>query len=634
MKIVTVIPLSKGVFKDQLSYFTSSEVSVGSLVTVPIRKKMIHALVTNITDAQTIKAQVKSAPFSIKKIEKVRSSPIFSEDFMKVAQKTADYFATTPGAVIESVIPKSILEAYGNNDLPKTNRVATRKNDSLKNEPYIFQSNDNERMSTYKSFIRESFAKQNSVFFCLPSAQKIEHVYNMLEKGIASYTYVLHSKLPKKEIVTTWKKVLTSKHPVLIIATGNFLAIPRNDIGAIILDFENSTGYKMIQRPFIDYRIFVEKYAEQTKIKLVFGDVFLRVETLEREKGKEFIAFAPLKFRMLQQSRQHMVDMEKQETDETKKTFTILSKDLNDLIEYTKENNEHLLLLTSRRGLNPVTLCGDCGTLVRCASCSAPMTLHKKDSKQIFICHKCGSRKTAKVTCENCGSWKLVPLGIGSQLTEKEVVETHPDAKVFRLDSDNATTHKRAATIASDFKNTPGSILIGTEMALSYMPASIDNVAVVSIDSLFALPDFRGNERIFNLLLRLYNKATKNFVIQTRNADAMIFEYLIKGNLMDFYRNEIAERKDLDYPPFKTFIKITLEGKKETVTQEMKKLTKELSQYDALAFPAFIQKIKGKYRMHMLIKLNKQHWVDKKLLLVLRSLPPSFNINVDPENLL
>ncbi|MCK5590795.1 MAG: hypothetical protein KAI72_02455, partial [Candidatus Pacebacteria bacterium] len=362
MKIVTVIPLSKGVFKDQLSYFTSSEVSVGSLVTVPIRKKMIHALVTNITDAQTIKAQVKSAPFSIKKIEKVRSSPIFSEDFMKVAQKTADYFATTPGAVIESVIPKSILEAYGNNDLPKTNRVATRKNDSLKNEPYIFQSNDNERMSTYKSFIRESFAKQNSVFFCLPSAQKIEHVYNMLEKGIASYTYVLHSKLTKKEIVTTWKKVLTSKHPVLIIATGNFLAIPRNDIGAIILDFENSTGYKMIQRPFIDYRIFVEKYAEQTKIKLVFGDVFLRVETLEREKGKEFIAFAPLKFRMLQQSRQHMVDMEKQETDETKKTFTILSKDLNDLIEYTKENNEHLLLLTSRRGLNPVTLCGDCGT--------------------------------------------------------------------------------------------------------------------------------------------------------------------------------------------------------------------------------------------------------------------------------
>ena len=570
MNVITVIPLSRGIFRDQLSYFTSSNVQLGSLVSVPVRNKTVNALVVKTEKAEDIKAKVKSAPFSIKKVEKIQATSVFSSAFIDTATDAAQYFATTPGSIIESLVPKAVLEAYGDNKIPK-NTHKPEVTTPIKNEHYVFQADDSERIATYKSFIRESFAKKQSVFFCLPSAQKIEQVYKSLEKGIDAYTFVLHGKMKKDELISTWKNILTSKRPVLIIATGGFLAIPRHDIGAIILDFENSPGYKMIQRPFIDYRVFAELYARNTKIKLIFGDVFLRVETLEREERKDLIPFVPLKFRMLEQAQKHIVNMKDQEIISNKKQFAVLSEEINDLINYTKEENERIFILTSRRGLHPLTICGDCGTLVKCNSCSAPMTVHKKGSEQIFICHKCGNRKTTKMKCGKCDSWKLTPLGIGSELTEKEIVEAHPDMKVFRLDSDIATTHKKAQTIATSFLNSAGSILVGTEMALSYID-TVENIAVVSIDSLFALPDFRGNERIFNLLIRLYSKAGKNFLIQTRNANASLFEHIKRGNLLEFYREEIAERKDLGYPPFKTFIKISREGKKPSVVSDMKKL--------------------------------------------------------------
>ncbi len=642
MKIITVIPLSRGIFTDHLTYFSSiSSMEIGSLVYVPLKTKTIPAVVILIQDAQSAKTQLKQATFSIKKIEKAKSYPIFTPNFIKTANETADYFATNTSSILRSLIPKNILDAYGNKEIEKipkkddeNEKGTTLIQDELKNENYVFQSDYKERMATYKSFIRESFAKQKSVFFCLPSSQKIDFAFNSLEKGISAYTYILHGKISKKEMISRWNSIITSKHPVLIIATGGFMSIPRHDIGAIILDGENESGYKIPARPFIDYRVFAELYAKNTGIKLIFGDMFLRTETLFRQKEGGLVPFTPLKFRALSTARQKIIDMKQYRKEFRKGAYTVLSDELSKLIVETKEKNENLFILSARKGLNPLTICGDCGTVVKCDYCSTPVVLHKKNNKNIFICHKCGNRKETETKCENCGSWKLTPLGIGTQLAEKEISEKFPKIKLFRLDKDSATTTKKAKEIAQSFATSPGSILLGTEMALSYIEKDIENITVLSIDSLFAIPDFRGNEHIFNLLLRLYAKSTKNFIIQTRHSDEKIFQYIIKGNLIDFYRDEIKIRQEMGYPPFKKFIKITREDNKAKVIDDMEKLKKILVDYEALAFPAFVQEIKGKYRMHLLIKLGIDSWVDTKLLGILKSLPPTYTINVEPENLL
>ena len=103
--------------------------------------------------------------------------------------------------------------------------------------------------------------------------------------------------------------------------------------------------------------------------------------------------------------------------------------------------------------------------------------------------------------------------------------------------------------------------LVGTAKAIVYLDKKVENVAIVAVDGMLAIPDFRMNERIFNMLLRLRRLASKNFFIQTRKSDNKIFEYAAKGDLVNFYREEIADRQLLGYPPISLLIKISLRGK-------------------------------------------------------------------------
>ena len=47
MRILEVIPIAKGINRDTLSYFSGSDIPVGSLIKVPLRKRIVPALVIN-----------------------------------------------------------------------------------------------------------------------------------------------------------------------------------------------------------------------------------------------------------------------------------------------------------------------------------------------------------------------------------------------------------------------------------------------------------------------------------------------------------------------------------------------------------------------------------------------------------
>jgi primosomal protein N' (replication factor Y) len=500
---------------------------------------------------------------------------------------------------------------------------------------YVYQADDSERIATYKSFIRSTFAQGRSVFFCVPTIGHVDRVVASLGKGIDQYMFILHSRISSKEIRERWKALLRENHPVLVVGTPSFLGVPRNDLGALILDFENAKPYKQSVRPFLDARAFAERYAQQAKLTLILGDVLLRTETLARHERGELAEFAPIKFRVLSNAKKEVLDMQSIVDSEGERQFRILSDQLLDLARLTKTESGNLLVVANRKGLNPITLCADCGTVVRCTNCSAPAALHTRDQKRTFICHKCGARRDAHERCATCDSWRLTPLGIGTELVEEEFKRLLPDMTVMRLDGETATTTKRAQTMMAKFFDTPGSILVATEMVIPYLTQNVDRIAVASIDSLFALPDYRVNERVFNLLLRLYVRASKHFVVQTRHSGSeRLFDYIARGNVIDFYRTELEERKSMGYPPFKTFIKVTCEGKRDDVRMKMEDLSNTLESYDAITYPAFTQEIRGKYRMHALIKLDQGKWVDDELLSILRALPPAFLVNVDPEDLL
>lgn len=630
MKLLEVIPIMKGISKETLTYFTSKDVSAGSIVKIPLRKKMISGIVLSLQEVSDVKSSIKDSPYSIKKIEKINSFELIRPEFVETAKETANYLASSTGYVLNSIIPKSILL---NADKLKI-EIKKPLEISRPYEKFILQADDEERCANYRSLIREEFAKGFSVFFCLPTIQDIKKTLEILSKGIEQYAFILQSGLSKKEISETWMKILSEPHPVLIIATGSFLSIPRSDIGTIIIDKENSSSYKSQSRPHFDIRKFSEILSNKIGAKLIFGDLLLRTETIWRHNQGEFMEFSPLKLRSLSTAKQEIVDMKKIKDKKGESVFKIVSGQMESLICQNQENNEHMFVFVARRGLSPTTVCNDCETIVACSFCKAPTVLHRSNKENFFLCHRCGERRNALEKCSNCDSWNLTPLGIGMEKVYQELSEKFPKMKIFRIDADNSPTHNVASQTAKKFYESPGSLLLGTEMAFVYLNEKMANTAVVSVDSFFSLPDFRINEKVLNILLKTRSYATKNFLIQTRDTSQKVIEYATKGNLAEFYREEINNRKELLYPPFSTLIKITVSGDKKKVADEMDKLEKHIDPYPVSIFPAFTPFAKGKYSMHALIKIPRSDWIDEKLLEKLLSLPPNFNVNVDPESLL
>lgn len=633
MNIITTIPISKGLSKESLSYFTSKNIEVGSIVSIPLRKKTVYGLVIKNEDAEKMKMEIKSLPYNIKKVESIESVDFISQDFIKGAQKISDYYAGSTGSVLYSLIPNIILEESKN-----LSQGVSKKPEGIFFETVLLQSGEEERYATYKSLIREEFAKGRSVFFCLPTIEDILKTKNSLEKGIEKYSFVLHSGLSKKEVVSVWKKILEETHPVLIIATGTFLSIPRKDIGTIVLEKESSRSYKMQTRPFVDTRVAFEILAKEMSVRLILGDVLLRVETLWEEKSGKYNELSPLKFRSIS-SAESELDILKSSQDMKKKEFSLLGQKLKDIIKKNIENNENTFLFCGRKGLFPITACSDCGTVVVCKNCGAPVVLYRSGNKGgLFVCNHCGERRDAGELCAYCKGWRLNPYGIGLERAVEEIKSAFPKANIFIMDKDHIKNHKQAVKVREAFYSTPGSIIVGTEMALTYLNEKVENCAVVSIDSYFSIPDFQISEKIFHILLEMRNLAKKIFLIQTRqheNSVGMkIFDYAIKGNLVDFFRDEIEGRKEIGFPPFSTHIKISIEGEKNKAKKEMEEVAFFLKPFEVSVFDAFTPGSKNKHIVHGLISIPKEEWVNKNLLDKLRMIQPHCSVKIDPASLL
>lgn len=631
MFIVEVIPISKSVKVDTLSYFTLKELTIGSIVTVPLRSKNISAIVVSIRKAEDIKSEIKSASFSLKKLDKVKSKEFFGKEFMEMVNDLATYNATSIGSVINTLVPEYLLKNISKLKIEDRERKIDTKSNIIK-EKYAVQGDDEERYGEWKSLIRQEFAKKKSILFINPTIEDAEHSFELLEKGIEGYAFLLHGSLDSKKIIETWNNIIKEEHPVVIITTGAFLSIYRSDIETIILDKESNRNYKVQKRPYLDIRNAVEILARKFNAKIFFADNFLRIETLYRETEGEIIQSSPFKFRSLSTATDCLIDMKIKNGFDTK--FQILSREIQELILKSKNNSEQMIILATRRGISPTTICGDCQTIVNCNKCSSPIVLHKTNDKNFFMCHRCGDRRSAEEYCKTCNSWRLVTIGIGIDMVVEEIKNKFPDLNILKLDSDSVKSSKIAKSIVQKFKSHPGSILIGTEMMLQYLHDKVDNSAIISLDSLFALPDFRIQEKILYMLIRIRALTTKNYLVQTRKAEEKVFEYGLKGNMSDFYRSTIEERKDFNYPPFTKLIKITLEGKKEEIVKEMEQAQNILDPYEVEVFPAFTHTIKGNYVLHGLIRINDNDWPKQDLIDKIKLLSPAITIKVDPDSLL
>lgn len=632
MYVVLVTPFSKGIKTEFLSYFSPKFVAPGSIVTIPVRKKEYKGLVIETRAVEDLKQEIKNSDFGIKKIKSVNKNFSFDKNFIFAASETAKYFLTSAGAIINFLIPKHILD-----DISKISfhQDAGAEKPSKGNK-FVIQTEDEERFASYKNIIRSEFAKGRSVFFCVPTIEDAHYAAKKLSKGIETSTFVLHGDISKKKILETWQKATAHEGASLVIATGKYFSLPIRNLGAIILERENSGGYKTMMRPYFDFRKFAEFYATSIGADLYLGDFLLRAETLWRFDQHELTEYNQIKFRSLSTTKTAVIDMKNKSKAE--KAFPLFSNQMKDMLRDNHTNNHRAFLYVSRKGLSPLIVCGDCGHVVTCNKCSAPVVLYGKDTKEpdnYFRCHACGEQRYSGEKCAKCQSWKLTEIGIGIDKVSAQILDFLPEAKIFVLDKNKAPTPKKATEIVSKFLETPGGILVGTEMALLYMREPIENVGVISIDTMLSIPDFQIRERILKILLSCRLIAMQNFLIQTRKIEDEIFDNAVTGNLANFYRQEFLDRKKFNYPPFSTIVKIsTTAVSKQKLEHEFETLQKYFMPEELAYFPAFVERIRGRFVMNGIIKIPKMRQLEEVLIHKLRNLPPQYKVEIDAQSVI
>lgn len=629
MHVVEVAPFSKSPLPGEgtLSYFSGERLVPGTIAYVDIRNAPTPAVVLSSRSVRDAKSEVRRAGFALRKIRKADVSPAtIGSQGLEAIKETARYYAAPVSLLAAALIPKVLLKEAKEFLLPDVARKR-RPIEEAARETLLLQMEGEERFGQYRALVRQSFARNASILFIVPTHLDAERAKEELSLGVAEFAYVITLEQSKKEFAENWRDAWANPHPVLIIATPSCVFVPRADIDTVVLERANSRAYRLLARPYADLRLFIEKLAARKEWRLVVGDSVLPIEMLARIKGvvdspTPVSEMSLIRWRLLA-APSRIVDASS--TQDVEGRFQIFSDELKELIAKALSADQReqalpgrIFLFGARKGLAPTTVCGDCGTVLSCKNCGAPVVLHKRGEDTVYVCHACSATRESLTACGVCGNWRLVPLGIGIEEVAKQAKLLFPKTKVLILDKDHAPTDAKAQAIVQEFEK-QGGILVGTELAF-YHVNKVPYAAAVSLDALFSLPDFHANERIFYLASRLREAATEESLIQTRRGTAgnQILAWAAQGSVIEFYQKEIEEREELAYPPFSVFVKIEAED-----TEAARGIMEKFAAWQP-----------DLYRNSLILRLPRRSWPDQELMRKLALLGPAFSVKVDPETLL
>jgi primosomal protein N' (replication factor Y) (superfamily II helicase) len=306
------------------------------------------------------------------------------------------------------------------------------------------------------------------------------------------------------------------------------------------------------------------------------------------------------------------------------------------------EGGGKAILLLNRRGVAPALHCRACGTTLRCDNCDVALVLHGDGTLR---CHHCGHAEPEPETCPACGSAELARLGAGTQRLERELEAKLPDLERIRLDADAAQRPGAMASALTRFAATDRVVLVGTQMvAKGHHFPGVALAAVVDADTGLGLPDFRAEERTFQLLTQLAGRSGRDepgrVLVQTFQPDARAIRYAARHDVAGFLTGELERRRELGYPPFSHLVRIVVSGPEPGAPlQALTELKAKLAGENILG-PAPLLRLRGKYRAQLVAKTPQPRRIATQAGRLLTAAAPAMRradltavVDVDPQSL-
>ncbi len=283
-------------------------------------------------------------------------------------------------------------------------------------------------------------------------------------------------------------------------------------------------------------------------------------------------------------------------------------------LQHTLDAQEQAIIFQNRRGYAPYITCEICAWVPTCAQCAVSLTYHQ--FKHALCCHYCGYRMPMPNTCHVCEAHQLKNIGFGTEKLEEDLQLIFPKARIQRMDLDTTRRKNSYETIIKDFEKGATDILVGTQMITKGLDfGKVALVGVVDADRMLHFPDFRANERYFQLITQVSGRAGRRdqqgqVVIQTAHTKHPIIDQVIRHDYMGMYEQELAERKRFLYPPYVRLIKLIVKHTEQAIVEQAAEtlansLKKHYGKWVLGPQAPVIPKLKNQYLSDIWLKIKK-----------------------------
>ena len=485
------------------------------------------------------------------------------------------------------------------------------------------------KTEVYMSIIEEIIKDGKSAILLVPEISLTPQIVERFMQRFNSDVAILHSGLNDGEKYDEYRKIIKGEVHIVVGARSAIFA-PIKSLGVIIIDEEHSDTYKQENHPRYHARDIAIMRSKYHKCPLVLGSATPSLESMARA-GNKIYHLLTLTKRAGEGNlpEVHIVDMK----EEVKKHNFIFSELLDKKIKEKLSKKEQIIILLNRRGYSSIESCNNCGEVMKCPNCDISLTYHKTSG--LLRCHYCGYATKKYQECPKCHSNDLKDYGLGTQKLEEELKKKYP-ARIVRMDID--TTSKKGAhqKIIEDFEEEKYDILVGTQMIAKGLDfPKVTLVGVLNADASLNIPDYRSSERTFQLLCQVSGRAGRSerkgeVIIQTYNPTHYSIIHSKKHDYLNFYKEEMKIRKQLNYSPYYYMILVKISTKDyeksfEEASQIGEYLRKNLSKTTYILGPAMspMFKINNTYYQQCIIKY--QH--DSKLKETLIKLDEHYKTN-------
>lgn len=642
MFLIEVIPIARlpRFLPQSFSYFSQTPVPEGAVVEITVQNRKLIGIVTRSAPVKAVKQHLRSASFVVRKINRIISEhPILNRRDIELLNWLTRQYLASPATVLKLLLPAYVTRRLNFADWEERREIEKEE----EQETRVILGEDFE--SHYVKLALETLKKGTQALIVSPEVTRSEMVLETLKDTVPGdrLWHVTTERSPK-ELERIWHALRKGEAGV-VAGTRAALFFPYQSLSHIAVDDDAAPSHKSWdQMPRYHAREVAGMLHQLHGGELTLTGNPPSLETYETTReGNE------ARLVLLREDRPDpvsiFVDMQK----EMKEAggFVTIAQVVKDKLRAVVEEGRRAFLFVNRKGFAPFILCQQCRHVFRCRNCSVPLVLHLQESlkEPTLLCHQCSAKNPAPDTCPVCGSHTLKGYGIGIERVLKEIAELFPEAHLIglqALEREKKTGLKKLKTALE----ADSYIAVGTEFALSALRLPpVDLAAIISVDTALSLPDYAQNERLFRTLSQIRRVAKKHFILQSYAKEPELLQDLFHGTFQHFAEKELKERRRYEYPPFSELVKLTVaDENREEALKKIKLLFQHLKSFErnlgetaleiSNPYPAYIEKKKGSFIFHILIKildLKERETIKES---VGRLLDPDVAIDVGPLTLL